>query len=257
MAVTEAGTDVASFEHSEAGGGFGGATLVMSGMLGDGSGGAVVLGGAVRGEGDSAGAGAFGMEGMAGALNGGEYAPDATSRELRGTESATRSNSRMLGSGVQSRQRRDDPVADLAAVGAETTILYPRGPIADMSEEHAGRRDRFAPLDAIQPGWSVELRQKAGSSVVGGVNVNKQSTDVAYPPPFPRICISIHTQRNTRVYGGTRLSPWPGCIRTQGWSCSNLLRVLVLNDPPAWWTPCFTRPTESVTSPSPTPGGRP
>ena len=50
-----------------------------------------------------------------------------------------------------------------------TTVLYKRGAIADMPEEYASRRDRFAPLDGIQAGWQVELRQKAGSSVVDAV----------------------------------------------------------------------------------------
>jgi hypothetical protein len=38
--------------------------------------------------------------------------------------------------------------------------LYPRGCIADLPEEFATRKERFAELDQLQPGWTVELRQK-------------------------------------------------------------------------------------------------
>lgn len=63
-----------------------------------------------------------------------------------------------------------------AAVGAEGSagdscveVLYPRGPIAGLPDEHASRRDRFAPIDEIQGGWRVELRRRGGSSVVDAV----------------------------------------------------------------------------------------
>lgn len=44
--------------------------------------------------------------------------------------------------------------------GAGGKVVYPRGPIAQLPEEHASRRERFAELDNLQPGWSVELRTK-------------------------------------------------------------------------------------------------
>ena len=58
-----------------------------------------------------------------------------------------------------------------AGAGDEGTyeILYARGKIAEMPEAFASRRDRFAPLDGIQAGWTVELRKRAGSSVVDAV----------------------------------------------------------------------------------------
>ena len=37
-----------------------------------------------------------------------------------------------------------------------------------MPDEHASRRERFAPIDEIQGGWRVELR-RGGSSVVDAV----------------------------------------------------------------------------------------
>ena len=60
-----------------------------------------------------------------------------------------------------------DGSADGSAAGVE--VLYPRGPIAGLPDEHASRRDRFAPIDEIQGGWRVELRRRGGSSVVDAV----------------------------------------------------------------------------------------
>ncbi|KAK9843963.1 hypothetical protein WJX81_000571 [Elliptochloris bilobata] len=44
--------------------------------------------------------------------------------------------------------------------GAE--VLYAAGPIAELPERYAARRERFAELDTLQPGWSVELRGRRG-----------------------------------------------------------------------------------------------
>lgn len=35
-----------------------------------------------------------------------------------------------------------------------------------LPDAHASRRERFIELDALQPGWEVELRAREGSSVV-------------------------------------------------------------------------------------------
>ena len=48
-----------------------------------------------------------------------------------------------------------DGSADGSAAGVE--VLYPRGPIAGLPDEHASRRDRFAPIDEIQGELRVEL----------------------------------------------------------------------------------------------------
>jgi hypothetical protein len=42
-------------------------------------------------------------------------------------------------------------------------VLYARGPIAGLPEEYASRRERFAELDTLQPGWLVELRSRGDS----------------------------------------------------------------------------------------------
>lgn len=49
------------------------------------------------------------------------------------------------------------------------TVLYSRGPLAGLPEEHASRRERFAELDTLQPGWTVELRARGEGSTVEAV----------------------------------------------------------------------------------------
>jgi hypothetical protein len=55
---------------------------------------------------------------------------------------------------------------DVGSSAAGTAVVYPRGSISGLPEEHASRRDRFCELDQLQPGWTVELRQRQGASVV-------------------------------------------------------------------------------------------
>ena len=40
------------------------------------------------------------------------------------------------------------------------------GQIADMPDEHASRRERFAELDELQPGWVVRLTSKQDGGTV-------------------------------------------------------------------------------------------
>ena len=53
--------------------------------------------------------------------------------------------------------------------GSATVIVFPRAPIASLPEAHASRRERFAELDTLSPGWLVELRSRPGSTVVDAV----------------------------------------------------------------------------------------
>ena len=53
-----------------------------------------------------------------------------------------------------------------ASAASAGVVVYARGPLAALPDEHASRRERFAELDALQPGWQVELRCRAGASVV-------------------------------------------------------------------------------------------
>ncbi len=55
-------------------------------------------------------------------------------------------------------RRQGGSAAGAGEAGGE--VVYPRGSIAGLPEEHASRRERFAELDTLQPGWQVELRKR-------------------------------------------------------------------------------------------------
>lgn len=57
-----------------------------------------------------------------------------------------------------------EPRGTSAAPAATQGELLYSGRIAGMPEEHASRRERFAEIDTLQPGWTVELRPR-GSTV--------------------------------------------------------------------------------------------
>ena len=40
------------------------------------------------------------------------------------------------------------------------------GPVEGMPEEHASRKERFAELDQLQPGWIVQLRGRGDAGTV-------------------------------------------------------------------------------------------
>ena len=46
------------------------------------------------------------------------------------------------------------------------SVVYPKGSIAGLPDEHASRRERFAELDELQPGWQVELRSRGAGGAV-------------------------------------------------------------------------------------------
>eukprot|EP00955_Chlamydomonas_euryale_P113224 366202-Chlamydomonas_euryale.AAC.7 len=50
--------------------------------------------------------------------------------------------------------------AAAAGAGSGGEVVYVRGPVSGLPDEHASRRERFAELDTLQPGWTVELRRK-------------------------------------------------------------------------------------------------
>lgn len=49
------------------------------------------------------------------------------------------------------------------------TVVYPRGPITGLPDAHASRRERFAELDSLQPGWQVELRSRDAGGAVDAI----------------------------------------------------------------------------------------
>jgi ribosome maturation protein SDO1 len=59
--------------------------------------------------------------------------------------------------------------ADVAQAPAVEQIVYARGPVEGLPEEHASRRERFAELDALQAGWTVELRSRSEGGTVEAV----------------------------------------------------------------------------------------
>ena len=56
--------------------------------------------------------------------------------------------------------------AAASSAAAAAVVVFPRAPIATLPEAHASRRERFAELDTLSPGWLVELRARPGSAVV-------------------------------------------------------------------------------------------
>lgn len=60
---------------------------------------------------------------------------------------------------------------------AATVIVFPRAPIASLPEAHASRRERFAELDTLSPGWLVELRARPGSTVVDAMLYSPDGTE--------------------------------------------------------------------------------
>lgn len=55
------------------------------------------------------------------------------------------------------------------AAAAGGMVVYHRGPVEQLPEEHASRRERFAELDALQPGWTVELRSRGEGGTIDAV----------------------------------------------------------------------------------------
>ena len=113
-------------------------------------------GAAASGSGDADGrnVGAYAMRDLEGALSGAVPGGDGEAKMAR-AKIVARREAAVPGS------------TGSAAAGVE--VLYPRGPIAGVPDEHASRRERFAPIDEIQVGWQVELRRRGGSSVVDAV----------------------------------------------------------------------------------------
>ncbi|GLC46131.1 hypothetical protein PLESTB_001193300 [Pleodorina starrii] len=102
--------------------------------------------------------------------NGGASGPYATAAEgQRRASGAAASGSGRTGQAAAAAAgaagtggRRGGGEADGGGAGAAgvQAVVYPRGPVRELPEEHSSRRERFAELDTLQPGWTVELRTK-------------------------------------------------------------------------------------------------
>jgi hypothetical protein len=91
-------------------------------------------------------------------------AADTSDATVSSDSAAAASNSSSSSRPVQPRQHLRAAAAargaDNAAASSGQRVLYPRGSIADLPEEFATRKERFAELDHLQPGWQVELRSR-------------------------------------------------------------------------------------------------
>lgn len=83
-------------------------------------------------------------------------------------------------------------------------VVVPRGPVADLPEEHAARRERFAELDRLQQGWTVELRAKPGANA-GDVGEDGRAAPVDaifFPPGGDEEVGSYALARQAAMRGG-------------------------------------------------------
>eukprot|EP00890_Picochlorum_soloecismus_P001857 jgi/Picsp_1/2672/NSC_00902-R1_ribosome maturation protein sbds-like len=60
-------------------------------------------------------------------------------------------------------------VSRFAAEAPELVILYPQGPISLIPTEFAKRQERFIELDALEPGWMVQLQTRGQDAAVDAV----------------------------------------------------------------------------------------
>mmetsp|Transcript_12936 Transcript_12936/g.23002 ORF Transcript_12936/g.23002 Transcript_12936/m.23002 type:complete len:391 (-) Transcript_12936:258-1430(-) len=72
---------------------------------------------------------------------------------------------------------------------ASAALLY-RGSVADIPEEHASRKERFAELDTLQPGWTLELRSKGDT--VDAVFFHPSGTKVGAYAAARRMALQHH-----------------------------------------------------------------
>ena len=95
------------------------------------------------------------------------------------------------------------PVARRAPQGSAAddssgfTVLYARGPVGGLPEEHASRRERFAELDTMQPGWTVELRSRGEGSTVEAVFFSPAGQRVGAFAAARRIALQASKQAAT------------------------------------------------------------
>ncbi|KAI8114064.1 hypothetical protein M9434_002190 [Picochlorum sp. BPE23] len=82
------------------------------------------------------------------------------------------------------------PVQTLSA--SEQTVVFQRGPIADIPDEFASRRDRFSEIDELQPGWTVQLKQKGNGSVVDAVFFSPSGEKVGSYAVARRMALAYH-----------------------------------------------------------------
>lgn len=92
-------------------------------------------------------------------------------RSPNGNSISTSTTGRLTpGNGLEPQRIEGRTTREKATKAApEEDILYPKGPISGLPEEFESRRERFAELDDLQAGWSLELRKRRAGSVVEAV----------------------------------------------------------------------------------------
>ena len=68
--------------------------------------------------------------------------------------------------------------AHVVEKGIEIGRVVYKGPLSGLGEEHSSRRERFAELDNLQPGWTVELRGREEGGVLDAVFYSPEGTKV-------------------------------------------------------------------------------
>ena len=76
----------------------------------------------------------------------------------------------MLCRAAEQQERHQEPagytVRPTVQEAQSAVVVYPKGPITGLPDAHASRRERFAELDDLQPGWQVELRSRGAGGAV-------------------------------------------------------------------------------------------
>ena len=133
-----------------------------------------------------------GSAGDADALGGGTIGAYA----MQGSRASARVPSRAATARLRWRERRssreETPAVSasatargVAAARARVSRFCTPGAPSRVPDEHASRRERFAPIDEIQGGWTVELRRRVGSSVVDAVFFSPDGVGFTSPSPTP------------------------------------------------------------------------
>ena len=60
-------------------------------------------------------------------------------------------------------------VSRVVTEAPELVVLYPQGPISLIPSEFTKRKERFLELDALEPGWMVQLQTRSQDAAVDAV----------------------------------------------------------------------------------------
>ena len=76
-------------------------------------------------------------------------------------------------------------------------VIYPRVPVSELPEKHASRKERFAELDTLQPGWTVELRSRGEEAPVDAVFFSPSGDKVGAFAMARRMALQISKESRT------------------------------------------------------------